>query len=49
MNELYISKLLRLISIGIITIENIIDENYRTEVEKRLSEETTTKIDEGEQ
>lgn len=39
MNEFYISKLLRLISIGVITIENIIDENYRTEVEKRLSEE----------
>lgn len=39
MNEFYISILLRLISIGIITIENIIDENYRTEVEKRLSEE----------
>lgn len=39
MNELYIEKLIRLIDVGLINVENIKDSTYRTEVERRLSTE----------
>lgn len=38
LNELYIEKLLRLINKGIITVEDIKDINYKTEVESRLNQ-----------
>lgn len=38
MNELYIQKLLRLIAAKIITIDDIKNFEYKTEVESRLSQ-----------
>ena len=38
MSELYIQKLLRLISKGIITIDDILDANYKAEVQRRLNQ-----------
>lgn len=37
LNELYIEKLLRLILNGVITVEDIKDVEYKTEVEARLA------------
>jgi len=36
MNELYVQKLLRLIAVGVITIDDIINLSYKTEVQNRL-------------
>ena len=36
MNEIYILKLIRLINRGIITINNIVDIEYKTEIQMRL-------------
>lgn len=37
-NELYVEKLLRLIENGIITVNDIVNTEYKTEVENRLSQ-----------
>lgn len=37
MNEVYIEKIIRLITRGVITINDIKDEAYKTEVQNRLS------------
>lgn len=37
MNELYIEKLLRLLKHGVIVVDDIKDENYKIEVQNRLS------------
>lgn len=39
MNELYIEKLIRLINAGLITVDDIKDQAYKAEVEKRISSE----------
>ena len=38
MNELYVQKLLRLIKSRVITVEDIKDPIYKTEIETRLAE-----------
>lgn len=37
MSELYIQKLVKLIKAGLITIDDIVDLEYKTEVQNRLS------------
>lgn len=37
MNELYIEKIIRLINVGLITVEDIKNAEYKTEVENRLT------------
>ncbi|MCT4597475.1 MAG: hypothetical protein N4A50_06305 [Vallitalea sp.] len=36
-NKLYVEKLLRLIKIGLIDVEEIKNEEYKTEIKKRIS------------
>lgn len=36
MNELYVDKLISLVKAGLITIEDIKNEEYKTEVKRRL-------------
>lgn len=38
-NERYVEKLIRLINAGLITIEDIIDPEYKTEVQNRLNQQ----------
>jgi hypothetical protein len=39
MNELYIKKLIRLINIGLISVDDIKDTSYKAEVEGRINNE----------